>query len=303
MEFFVWFSMLIGIPASIWGLFLALQASLPRTTNLRIANWLENDDLRHFADKWSDRWPETFVSIFDHIFGKRKLTLRFVFVSALFSMSTFAILLTVWYLSTPQNIAGNFSDRPFTGTYLLLALFAFTNIIPDYISNCQTRTIISKLVRTSSKVHHYVGWVLLDFSLTILISVFVVGSLSFLVDAFMLFGLFYSWSEAISIVGFNVTQILSLTALEVFHSLETGVTYTKPPYGALFYTTFATSVWMWLYSLSGALVATNQKTIGLLSKIVRWFDIGESPLGAIGGVSAIMAGLIYLTVTVFILFI
>ena len=199
MELIIWFSMLIGIPAGIWGLFLALQASLPRMTNLKIANWLENDDLRHFADKWSERWPETFVNIFDHIFGNRKFALRFMFVSALFSMSTFAILLIVWYLSTPQNIAGKFSDRPFTGTYLLLALFAFTNIIPDYISNCQTRTIISRLVATSPGFHHYVGWILLDFVLTVLISVFVVGSLSLFVDVLILVGPFYSWSEAISV--------------------------------------------------------------------------------------------------------
>lgn len=303
MEFLVWFSMLIGIPAGIWGLFLALQASLPSRTNCRIAKWLENEEARKFADKWSERWPDTFVNIYDHIFGNRKLALRFVFVSALFSISIFAILLIVWYLSTPQNIAGKFSDRPFTVTYFLLGMFAFTNIIPDYISNCQTRIIISRLATTPSRIHHYLGWIFLDFSLTILIAILIVGSLSFFVDVFILVGPFYSWSDAMSIVGFNITQIFSLTALESIYSPETGVTYTKPPYGALLYTTFATSFWMWLYSLSGAVVASNQKTIGLLSRIVKWFDIKRSPLGAIGGVCAMMVGLIYLTVSAFILFV
>lgn len=294
MDFFVWLSLLLGIPSATWGLFLALQASLPQSKNCKVTAWLEKDNLRIVADQWSERWPETFTAIFDHIFGHRKVSLRFFSVSALFSVILFFVCLAIWYLSTPWNIAIEFSDRPLTGIILLLGLFVFSNIIPDYLSNCQTRAIISKLSERSINLKHYFFWLVLDFSLTALIAISIVGGLSYLVHVYLAVSPGTTWIDAMYRVRFNISHIFSLSFLNALVDWKTGITYTEPPYGTLFYTTFMTSAWLWLYSLSGTIISTNQKTFHFLAKLIGWFDVKKSPLGAIGGVCAIILAAVYL---------
>lgn len=294
MDFFIWLSLLFGIPSAVWGLFLALQASLPQSTNRKISKWLERDRFRTVADQWSESWPATFTKLFDHVFGNRKLSFRFIFVSSVFSITLFFLCLAIWHLSTPENIAMKFSDRPFAGVTLLSGLFLFTNILPDYLSNCQTRAIISRLCKPSLRLQHYFFWVILDFCLTALIAILIVGGLSHFVRVYLYVGPPITWIDAMSTMEFNILHIFSLSSLNVLPDQKTGITYTEPPYGALLYTTFMTSAWLWLYSLSGTIIAANQKTFRLLAGMVGWFDVKNSPLGAMGGVCAIILALVYL---------
>jgi len=69
-----------------------------------------------------------------------------------------------------------------------------------------------------------------------------------------------------------------------------------------FYSTFFTSVWVWLYALSGTMVKiANYLGIGI-EYFKRFLDIDKNPFLCIGVVSIIIVSLIYLVVLVFTLF-
>ena len=65
--------------------------------------------------------------------------------------------------------------------------------------------------------------------------------------------------------------------------------------GVYFYSTFFTSIWVWLYALSGFLVKLLRRVFGGITFLKeRVFNIEEKPLRSLGYVSVLIVTLIYI---------
>jgi len=71
-----------------------------------------------------------------------------------------------------------------------------------------------------------------------------------------------------------------------------------PPWGIFFYSTFFTSVWVWLYALAGGLLKLAQ-ALGVAWRGLRWLlDIEQKPLRSMGLVANLLITLVYLVMPI-----
>ena len=73
---------------------------------------------------------------------------------------------------------------------------------------------------------------------------------------------------------------------------------TGPIFSICFYTSFFTSVWIWLYVLAGMLAKIGDRFNILLSRFRKMFDVNKKPLSSLGFVSMLIITILYLVVPV-----
>jgi hypothetical protein len=67
-------------------------------------------------------------------------------------------------------------------------------------------------------------------------------------------------------------------------------------FSIFFYSSFFTSVWVWLYVVSSVLIRMMQKVRRLWAEVLPFLEIEKKPLVAIGRVAGILVGSAYATV-------
>ncbi len=161
------------------------------------------------------------------------------------------------------------------------------NVVPDYVSLLETRYMILWMSRQRSSVRHMV-LLLIDLAVTAAIGfMFIFGPYLLLMGS-------WPWE----VPAFLWESIFTL-------SWEPFVRQTEAPFlpeglfillalGICFYSSFFTSVWVWLYALSGLAV----RVVGYFGIGIRGLrgilDIESKPLRSMGFVSIALVSLLFL---------
>lgn len=272
-----------GINSGIWFLFVKLEETLRPEIKTDISNWLSNLN----PEKKLANWPTAFASIFDGIFGKKHFSWRCFSRSCIASILAVLMLTILWWALNPEGFYGYFYRFGFdslVGSLVLYILLSFCfNLIPDYFSLLETRYIIGKLrnVHSTPKI---IIFLVIDLVATVFI--FLVGAAIGIAIITIIYGQ-DNYEETLT--GF-MGMFLSGITMDVSND------YIPVNMGVWFYSTFFTSVWIYLYVISGMIVKAGS-FIGILASCIRKiFDIDKKPLRSMGYVSIAFVSLAFLIV-------
>ena len=295
MTFFTWLATFLAITGGTWSLFVLAQATDP-SLKAMVNHWISRVTSGELVSEWS----RIFVKMFDALFGQRKFSVRFFFVSSTTSICFAATLLLLWATLYPNEVKYYFTQPWLASRHYIILFFLFSNIIPDYVSNCQTRFTIGKCAQYSKDGGRLFAWILLDFVLTCLISVAVIVPLAvFAYDLIVLsasdiFG--YSRAPKFSTIDFltlHSSEILSRHD-DMTDGWRRSLTL---PYGLFFYSTFLTSMWLWLHNINAFLLAAFDRFLGVNAGFLQSKKFQKTPLNWLGAISGAFFGALFLLVT------
>jgi len=269
----------LGISYGIHRLFEKAEEVLNQETKKSVTRWLKNLDV---AEKVHN-WPQAFAENFDAVFGKKHRSWKCFFRSCLASTLASVIVIFIWVWMRPDEFFSVWHNEDFmTQLILFPILLALLNFLPDYLSLLETRYIIKRMTKTIS----------LKIRLSLLLfDVILTGGIALsIVPAFMTL----TGSEPLGTSFLNYfEEVLPLTNQNTAVFMGTG-----PIFSICFYTSFFTSVWIWLYVLAGMLVKVGDRFNILLSRFRKMFDVNKKPLSSLGFVSMLIITILYLAVPV-----
>lgn len=290
--------------SGVWGLCVLGDVTMRQEHKKRLSDWLTGQDrLQSLA-----QWGTLFLHLFDGIFGKRRCSIRFLLVSFASSVFFATTLLFLWASLYREQYCYYFEFFGFGTGVAILCLFLLVNLIPDYLSNCQSRYIVGQLNQSDRRISSFTGWLMLDLVLTFLITAAIFIPLSLEMNHMVIFvstGIF-GWSWTLSdwkLIDFFEYFSLSSTIFYSRHDDMTGghIKNISPPYGVFLYTTFLTSVWLWFYTISGLFVIAIRGVLGQNSIIFKaWCslcDFKKYPFGSVGFFCAVFVTMIYVGFT------
>jgi hypothetical protein len=170
---------------------------------------------------------------------------------------------------------------------------ALFNFLPDYLSLLKTRAIIAYMMQNPSRVGNY---------------------LLLVVDTLASFGIwliaFFSLSWIIHGVGYGHAPHIAAVQAYYDSSGRPGIFFfiKHPPDGSgttiidpmniFLYSTLFTSVWVWLYVLSGWLTRTFRFVKKWGSVLTPYLNVEEKPLHSLGVVAICFESLLYWLVAI-----
>ena len=271
--------------ASVWGVFFTAQSVARPSFNTTFGARLQQFDLT----SWLQRWPDEFATLFDRVFGQRHLSWQRFYRSCL--ATTFALLVTLLAFLivagvSPSEYWANWK----TSRYMViwLVILPTVNFIPDYLSLIETRFLIGRL-RSNPSLIRVVLFLCLDLGATATIFC-IFYSLFYLLSSIPLSNLAdYRWNDVVYAFRYTGSVLLKWSTspeldINRVSRFETGIVY---------FTTFFTSVWLWLYVLAGIVAK-------ILERILRYpwhwlkegfLDLENKPLQSLGWVAS---GLVFI---------
>lgn len=274
------FIIIIGTIVSIvFCFFEFVQKSASKNILEKIAAWIKGVELPD-----ADNWKNTLLNLFDTIFGPR------VFKKTFFKRSCIAtaisILLTEVILAIVFFFIVALTEDDSKGFVAILIFLSFAfipaftvNFLPDYLSLIETKLCIKEMALYSS-AKALVFFIFLDFFLTTaiyLLYLSVVGATVGILSQLELFKFKVPYIEQ------NVSSAIGMW---VFLGALIGV-----------FSTYLTSIWIWLYGFSGLLL----KFLYGLGGPILWLrdnflDIDEKPIRSLGIVCSIILLIILMSV-------
>ena len=288
-------AVIIGLAGGVWGLFALLEVCATNKLKRQVRGWLMDGTPRARGQPWAS----TFVGAFDGLFGRRLVSWRFALVSSGLSVVFVVLLIGFWTTHHPEEATSYFKAGGFGPVLLIGVIVTTTNLVPDYLSNCQSRYIIGKLV-TSGQYSARLGltkfgWLIVDLVLTVALAAAVVIPVS--VAATKLLASFDLFADM---------EIPQLLDLERFLSLQGNIIMVNlpddgrgwyeeytPPFGAFFFSTLLTSLWLWLYAAGGTAIRFFRRTFGAEAVMFDYLDFEGHPLTTLGGVCACAITFLY----------
>jgi uncharacterized protein len=285
--FLGWTALLAGV----WFLFEKSESVASQDTKLRIARWLKRLDV----DVTTSRWPSTFISLFDSVFGKRHLSWLCFFRSCMASSCVVAMVLLVWaaFHWNSVCIMMKLGARSSFVFVVLLTVTTCVSLIPDYVSLLKTRYILQRMrgLRSYARV---AGLLALDLLAT--------GCLALGVYA-------GAWWSFVLLSRATGSQPMPLSLLPlVVNTILTGnfgyLFITPPgyqgtfrvadgiPLALWFIAAFFTSMWAALYALSVTAVRMAH-AFGVARDLL---DIEKKPVTSLGWVAMLLVSIGYWTV-------
>jgi len=259
-----------------------------------ISKWLKNID----PDEPVKNWPEQFAAVFDRLFGEKHLTWKCFVRSSFASIIAVFLMTLIWGVLRSDDFVGYFTSTPLTHVLIRFVFWILLfNLLADYVSLLETRLVIRFM--KSSRLSKILG-LATDFILTagIYFIGFIVGSIISGVVIEILYESLVDWEPT------SRNEILSFeTLLSVFFPLGQGglnemiqlkCTDHQLPFGIYFYSTFFTSLWLWLYVISGFTVKLTQKLNISLNWLKKYLDIDQKPLRSMALVSIMMVTIIFI---------
>ena len=279
--FISWFALVGGV----WTLFERAEAVVTNDVKKAVARWLRvvGDSSR------ATDWTRTFTNVFDAVFGRRHLSVACFVKSSAASVAAVLILISLWAAIHPDQAiaaAGAGHDNiyrlhPVLYTSLNVLVALLLNTIPDYVSLLETRLVLGAMNRTRSTAK-WTGWLLLDIVLT--------GAISY--------GFIRGLEELTLVTGSDRSKTLIAIPNDMSSWIDNWFLLSTHkqglwPEAIWFYSSFVTSMWLWLY-VSGGLVyratATARRAWAVSSQVL---DIDASPLRAIGFVAILLVSALY----------
>ncbi|MDX1579525.1 MAG: hypothetical protein R3266_13660, partial [Gemmatimonadota bacterium] len=271
-----WLIIVVGL----WFLFERAEETVSPAGRARVSAWLRVREGPAGAEAGgidAARWAEGFVGAFDRIFGPKHLSLHCFLRSTAASVVAVTVLLLLWIAIRPEQFSAFASTQGMRGLGEVILITFIVNVVADYLSLLETRVALTRLERWRS-VWARAGVLVADALATFVVWLVFYAGLPFLLIAdvssiandVMLFLQFQVWSYAPTI-----HEVMSLSA-------EGG----GPPVGIWFYSTFLTSIWLWLYLGAGLLAraadATGTATARGFASLAGWFDADRQPFRVLG---------------------
>lgn len=274
-----------SLTAGLWFLFDIAEKSLSaelkqqvqRMPTLSVASYLES-------------LPSSFTSLFDSIFGSNHYTLRCFGASCVVSMvgtivvGLLAVAAGVFdplFESNSGLYEASRTEQVITMLPLGMLLSLIYNLIPDYLSLLESRWLLGKVRSTG------------QFGLILAI------------DVVCTFFIYVLWLFLLFVVPPLIVEIsqppeFSLQTIWEMATFDYNLFYTNSEWtingvlGIFFYTTFFTSLWLWVYVfttfISRALLKLNSG-VGVLLKAA---DFEVQPFRSLGFVSVLLVSGIFL---------
>ncbi len=280
----------LGLIGGVWGIFERAETVIKDDLRRQISTWLKSD----FSEKIDSDLPSMFINIFDNIFGKKHLSFKCFFRSCIVSIIAVIIMSFIF-----QAVTHFYSPSVFKELYsgiLLIILWIFIlffgailNFIPDYLSLLETRLVINKM--RGKHFFSQINFLFIDILLTIAI---------FFCSALILLSTF----TTIRIKDFFSIKFIMLLCLTVKDLILFWNESSILPSGILLltllpiflYSTFFTSVWVWLY-FGSSMIVKLLRFIGLsINRIGFVFDVDEKPLRSLGFVCIIGITIIFIII-------
>lgn len=269
----------VTITGGIWLLFERAEVVVTPETKAAISRWLRNlDPTTAFPN-----WPATFAAVFDRIFGERHLSWRCFRRSCAASFISVVIVTLFWAALRPHQFTMFVKDENYIFLVLIFVMACVLNLIPDYLSLLESRHIIRWMSRRRS-----------------IVRIFALLAVDLLISAAIISVAFFYWLAPILFKSgdpvFN-SFLSVLLHLLLLSSLSEGL----PSFGICFYSTFFTSVWVWVYALSGLVVRLGQYLGISLRGLKMILDLDKKPLRSMGLVAMLLVTLLYLVAAPFLL--
>lgn len=274
----IWATVIGGI----WGLFNAMEESSNRKFKTKVSEWLKN-----LAKESSANLIKIalifFIKSFDRIFGEKHLSFKCFFRSCVASLLAVLIVSIIYFASNRFEIQKAMVWHAPNGLSYISYIFILTlflNFIPDYISLLETRWILKKAVGV--RIGHLALLLLLDIIFTYAIfyfSTIIIIKLYFL----LLFKTFLTYAHPELIPIRAVNAFPEFLFLKKFDFMPGSI-------GIFFYSAFFTSIWLYLFIISAALIKVSHPIL-LARYMNNFLDIGKKPLSSMGTVLMIFFSL------------
>jgi len=290
---FVTFIIAIGGTAGfIWFLFEKAEDTISHQSKESISKWLRNIEPLNHASHWTNQFPK----LFDRLFGRRHLTVYCFARSCLFSFISLLVITLIWATFRTDEFIHVFSGQGRSAAIidLVRSFFAF-NIFIDYLSLLQTRVILEICrERNTNRFLLLVADLLLSLSIAVLgfslicVALIFSGFAGVVIPPADLLAIPFSlWYESFMPV---LTSVVELSTGNMDSFISPGV---------YFYSTFLTSVWLWLYIASGTLIRVLKIFDQKVSVLKGILDIDEKPLRSMGLVSVFIVIILFLVSALF----
>ena len=220
----------------------------------------------------TDRILRVFADLFDSVFGTKKLSLSFVLKSIIASFVSTLIVFLILEICD-YNIG-----EEYVLTMVLIGLPVLFNLVPDYLSLIETRWLLGKMIRSHSVIR--------------LIAFFVI-------DLFFTLLIFVTWT-IISITLFSLFKEVPIDYIikqySKIESYSEVISYfTEPPIVIYLISTFFTSIWIWLYVLSGVTLRSFNGLIVSFKFFKKHLDIENKPFKSLGSFLVIVITILHVS--------
>ena len=263
----------------IWASFKAANAAASADFKRQLGDRISSFDL----DGWLKHWPNEALQLFSQVFGRNPLSFRFLSRSFLLSTSLL-LFTTVTYIgvSTDYTVE-TFLKWNWDSSSLEFKITPFlTNFVADYISLIETLGVIWLIRR-----YHY-PWIVF---LLLLLDIFLTAEVYLVtrpVIQFLLRNILEQDSP--SLLSLITGPLLGVTSTHLFTTIPSDQ---NPIRGMTFfslYTTFFTSVWIWIYVAAMGVASLGTRMTAPLWKWLRsnFLDLEENTLTSVGFVACLI---------------
>ncbi len=216
-----------GALAGIYKLFERADATSTPEHLAEFGEWLKNLTPRGAATNW----PREFAKIFDIVFGTKSFSFRFFRRSAVASTFAVIVLSLLLYSILPEIfVSWRLKQGNLFGLILFLSAFgALLNLIPDYIPLVCTRKLIGAI-----ETNHGFLSVLIVLVVDFILTIFIFGTVVFVVALI-------TGNADMSGTLKNSFELLKTASL-----VESEIVDEDRLAAIFLYSTFFTSIWLWL---------------------------------------------------------
>ncbi|MEQ9399383.1 MAG: hypothetical protein RJQ04_09425 [Longimicrobiales bacterium] len=290
LEFYVfaWAS----LTAAVWFLFDRAERTVSDDVRDRTAAWILEADPAAAVQGL----PSHFAALFDRIFGDRHLSLRCFWRSTVASFVTVGAI-TLLYFATGRRFHGLDTDlqtwKMSISVGLVMGLATgLVNVLPDYVSLLQTRLVLRWAARRAPGRGRLAAALAIDAVVT--------GAIAF-AAAFGILSLLWWGPEygrlvmsTVPYLGAFLVDVLTLAPQAGLRAGDVEIALSNVPIGIFFYSTFLTSVWLWLYALSVPLSRVLVRAGRGMGFLLRAADVSRHPFRALGFASVLVVSALFL---------
>lgn len=282
-----WTTVICGVIA----LFSYAESVTKLEAKRKVARWLQNLQIEGSLSNW----PAQFGAVFDGVFGKRHFSLRCFWRSCVASIISVAVMVTLMKSLSPAGIL--------PGLGSIVYFFVVWNLFPDYLSLLETRYVIKWLSKKDSRIVVLV-LLIVDFIITSLIWQvwFISSTVVYMYVVLNILGsepYYPFWGLYSGLVGTWMENIWYVLYRILFLPIDQRYPHSMFA-TAMFYSTFFTSVWVWLYVCSG-LVVKLINWIGISVGILKgYLDIEKKPILCIGFFACLLITILFLVLAPFV---
>ncbi len=267
------FAIYIFVCGFVWAGFVRLETLLKEDTRKNIASWVRGS--KH--GDTDSRWPATFGVVFDRVFTKKHLSWGCFWRSCV--ASVLAVVLMTAILSVVNSSVRNELWRD-PKVIVGIGLGAVViNLLPDYLSLLETRFVLRWMAKGGAGAFKLFGWLIFD----------AVVTLGIFTTAVLALVLFFR-GDPVDVVEFIVPALWSIFGVQNVFAL----------WGIFLYSTFFTSVWVWLYAFSGIAVRLVYRAKRIQTFVDKYFDVATRPLSVMGAVLIVVFTIVYWPVIAFV---